>query len=119
MTYAEFRKQYPWMTKEYPKTTVFCPLLEQIVGEETKIRYEKDGRYWRETGTGTEKITGEYYCNALDAVPFFRNLGGSETVKMGYTFRGYIPVKISSISPDGTQKIVRRYEFYGEDGKTA
>ena len=49
--------------------------------------------------------------NIVDVSPFFRRLGGSETVKKGYTTRGYRVVEIISKSPDRTKKTIRSFNF--------
>jgi len=46
-----------------------------------------------------------------DTMKFFRRLGGSETVRRGYTCNGYTITKLSSISPDKTIKLIREYQF--------
>jgi len=112
MTYGEFKEQYRWMVRNYPGTTTFCGMLEKPVGVETKTTYEKVGRKWKAVRVESEEISGMYYCNAIDAIPFFRNLGGRENVTMAYTYNGYIPVEVSSISPDKQRKTVRKYSFY-------
>ena len=46
----------------------------------------------------------------ISSIPFFRDLGGSERVTKGYTVAGYIPVELSSISPNRETKIVRSFK---------
>ena len=46
-----------------------------------------------------------------DTVKWFRRLGGSETVTRGYTYAGYVVVKLVSTSPDKDSKTVREYKF--------
>ena len=64
-----------------------------------------------ETRNHSEMITEQGYDNIVDASPFFRRLGGSETVKKGYTTRGYRVVEIISKSPDRTKKTIRSFNF--------
>ncbi len=111
MTYIEFNETYSWISKKYPYTSSFCSKMDDKVGTVTTIRYEKHGSRWVEKERKTEELTGRFYCNCVDAVPFFRNIGGYERVGMGYTFMGYIPVEITSISPDKTMKTVRRFDI--------
>ena len=47
----------------------------------------------------------------MDAVPVFRNMGGKEKVEVKYTAVGKVPFKVTSINPDGTEKIVREFNF--------
>lgn len=58
-----------------------------------------------------EYITEEGYRNIVDASPFFRRLGGSETLHRTYTRAGYRVYEIISKSPDRTQKTVRTFNF--------
>ena len=109
MTYSEFRNTYKWTLKKYPDTyglfnngnTICC----------VTINYEKIGSRWRETSHEKKTVDWQYYMNTVDAIPFFRDLGGKEAVRMSYTTAGYIPVFISSISPDATMKITREFSF--------
>ena len=58
-----------------------------------------------------KEITEEYYNNYVDSAPFFRRLGGSETLTRGYTCQGYKVVKMVSKSPDRTEKVIRTFNF--------
>lgn len=49
--------------------------------------------------------------NVFDAVQFFKDLGGYEKVSCGYTKAGYLPDELLSISPNRTEKTVRKYYF--------
>lgn len=75
------------------------------------------GKSWRTKPDEKETrvITAVEYANCVNSVSFFRNLTrgtrGSERVKNGYTFNGYIPTKITSVSPDGETKIIRKFYF--------
>jgi hypothetical protein len=101
------------MIKTYPGTSDMYRenMNAETIGSVVIRNYEKRGSRWSEIDSMTEEVTPAYYCNTVDAVPFFRNLGGSERVTMNYTKRGYIPVEISSISPDRQKKSVRRFYF--------
>lgn len=57
-----------------------------------------------------DPLTEETYSNLVNSAPFFRKLGGSETLQRCYTSRGYRVYKMISRSPDKTKKTVR--EFY-------
>lgn len=111
MTYMEFYDTYSWMHKKYPDTSSFCGKMDERVGTVRTTNYKKHGSRWVETNAETIDITGEYYCNCVDAVPFFRRIGGYEKVSMGYTFMGYIPVEIISISPSKDKKTVRKFSI--------
>lgn len=112
MTYREFRSTYRWMLKTYPATDrMYSDDMERPIGTCETIRYTKRGTRWHETGRETETICARYYVNCVDAVPFFRRCCGIERVEMAYTPHGYLPVQISSTSPDRETKIVRKFTF--------
>ena len=88
--------------------------LEQYKITLTTERYEKtsSGKSWKKNPvkTNEEVISPEEFENIISSIPFFRNLGGFERVTKGYTIAGYIPVELSSISPDRKTKIVRKFK---------
>jgi hypothetical protein len=47
----------------------------------------------------------------IESCKFFRKLGGTETVNRNYTCRGYMPVKLTSKSPDKATKVVREFIY--------
>ena len=110
MPYIEFRKKFHHTLKRYPGME--CAYNPHYAYEVTTTKYYKVGSKWHErTEEKTvETVPGNYYMNMIDAIPFFRNLGGSERVQMGYTLAGYIPTQLSSISPDGKEKILRKFK---------
>lgn len=110
MPYIEFRKKFHRTLKRYPGME--CTYNPHYAYEVTTTKYYKVGSKWHEkTEEKTvETVPGNYYMNMIDAIPFFRNLGGSERVQMGYTLAGYIPTQLSSISPDGKEKILRKFK---------
>lgn len=110
MTYNEFKNNYKWIIKNAPDVTGLYGIDDKIVTI-TETRYTKRGGRWIETETKTNQVTPEYYLNGVDAVPFFRNLGGFERLNKAYTKYGLIPVESISINPDRTIKVVRRYVF--------
>jgi hypothetical protein len=73
------------------------------------------GKSWKAQPDTVEKtiFTREQYDNYTDpaAIRFFRRLGGIETVTKCYTQHGYIPVQITSTSPDRQEKRVARFIF--------
>lgn len=109
MNYNEFKSNYKWMLKKYYA-------IENTFGYDLQIdciieHYEKSGNRWLLTDSKTEKADNEYYYNTVDAIPFFKNLGGSEKVDIKATKYGYIPYKITSISPCRTEKTIRTFVF--------
>lgn len=114
MTYSEFKKTCNWTVKEFPDTTqLFRDDLGQTIGTCETIRFAKVGKKWIETETGNAEMTIENYFNIVDAVPFFRRLSGSrgEKITKAYTKYGLIPVEISSLSPNRTEKVIRKFIF--------
>lgn len=57
------------------------------------------------------EITEDHYNNFIESAPFFRSLGGSETLTKGYTCEGYKVVKIVSKAPCKTEKVIREFDF--------
>lgn len=109
MSYAEFKKNYPYSVKHFYIDGIFS-FSGTITEERTYYeRNESKGR-WIENGKETETISAEYYMNVIEAIPFFKRLG-SEKIYKGYCLVGYIPLEIVSISPCKTEKTVRKYYF--------
>lgn len=110
MTYNEIKTNYKWIVKKAPAVTNLCDVDGEIITL-TETRYTKRGGRWIETEARTEKIPVEFYLNTVDAVPFFKGLGGRERMIFSYTVYGYLPIEIQSISPAGENKTVRRFSF--------
>ena len=110
MPYIEFCKKFHRTLKRYPGME--CAYNPHYAYEVTTTKYYKVGSKWHEKAEEktVETVPGNYYMNMIDAIPFFRNLGGSERVQMGYTLAGYIPTQLSSISPDGKEKVLRKFK---------
>ena len=81
----------------------------------TEIRYEKtvSGKSWKKNPISEEvtEIKFENYFNYISSVEFFKNIGGYERVEKAYTTIGYIPIQITSISPNKDTKVVRKFKF--------
>lgn len=108
MSYADFKRKYPFATKNYPDTTSLPFNSDKFIGSMTKTKQVKKGGRWIDTEEKTKSITTQFYMNTLEAIPFFRNMG-SETVYKAYTTMGYIPYKIISTSPAKDERYI--YEF--------
>lgn len=113
-TYRSLHDTYHWTLKTYPGTDYLVNprSMDEIIGTVTTTRYTKRGSRWVETSTETEDVTRRYYFNTVDAIPFFRRLGGKERVSCGYTCYGYMPLEILSTSPDGEQRIRRVFSIH-------
>ena len=110
MNYKEFRDTCSWMLKMYPDTDlIYADDMDEIIGKCICTNYIKSGSRWKEIGKGTKEMSRQFYMNCVDAIPFFRRLGGIERVSKGYTYIGYIPTEISSINPDKTKKTKREF----------
>lgn len=113
MTYQEIKNTYRWTMKHYPgaESMTTPHRLDETIGTVATTRYAKQGSRWVETSAETEDLTPRFYLNSIDAVPFFRGLGGKERVTCGYTYRGYMPIEVLSTSPDGQQRIRREFNI--------
>lgn len=110
MSYDEFRKDYKWALKQYPDASYLFN-NDKIKITMTTVNYEKSGSRFVETDRDENEITWVQYFNVIDATPFFKNLGGTERVTKSYTKAGYIPTRITSVSPDRNKKTVREIRF--------
>ena len=80
----------------------------------TKMYQEKKSgtkTVWQTTKTETKAITETQYNNIVNAAPFFRHLGGSETLQKTYTCRGYKVYQMFSTSPDKKSRNVRTFDY--------
>lgn len=107
-SYKELKSIYAWLLKNYPDAS--SAIGYDNIGY-SEASYKKVGNKWSETGTENDKVDWEFYFNTMDAVPTFRNMGGKEKVDVKYTSVGKVPFKVTSINPDGTEKIVREFDF--------
>ncbi len=86
-------------------------MTKQIITQTTD-RYIKDGKGWKLYQTETEAVELKTVERIADSVKFFRRLGGTETLVKRYTCAGYNPVKLTSTSPDKTQKTIRTFNYF-------
>lgn len=110
MDFAEFKRTYPYTTKNYPDTTSLPFNSDKFIGSMTKTKQVKKESRWITVKEETESITTQFYMRTLEAIPFFRNIG-SETVYKAYTRMGYIPYKIISTSPARDERCIREFCF--------
>lgn len=107
-SYKELKSIYAWLLKNYPDAS--SAIGYDNIGY-SEASYKKVGNKWSEIGTENDKVDWEFYFNTMDAVPTFRNMGGKEKVEVKYTKVGKVPFRVTSINPDGTEKIVREFNF--------
>ena len=80
---------------------------------ETRTEYSKKPNtktVWQLVKQEFSEVSEEFCRNVENSAPFFRRLGGSETIERGYTYLGYRMVKCTSTSPDKQTRIVREYK---------
>ena len=83
---------------------------------ETKTKLEKKAgtkNAYREVSKEVTEITERQHelTTNDDTIKWFRRLGGSQSVTHGYTYAGYVVIKLVSTSPDKQNKTVREYKF--------
>lgn len=86
----------------------------KILGTLITTKYElKDGTktVFIENTQSDEEFNEESYNNIVESAPFFRRLGGSETLSRCYTSQGYKVYKIVSKSPCKTMKTIREFNW--------
>lgn len=64
-----------------------------------------------ETGKEVSVIDETTHKNIIEATPFMRRLGGSETITKCYTCAGYVAYKVVSKNPSRDIKTVRTFDF--------
>ena len=83
----------------------------------TEYTYSRtaSGKSWKSKPDNIQQqiLSWEQYLNmnSTTTCRFFRKLGGYERVERSYTSRGYLPIRLISINPDRTIKIIREYYF--------
>lgn len=114
MNYSEFKNKYAWTLKNYSGTYELYrdDFYGYLIGKCDIVHYVKRGNRWFCDFNETRDTTPAFYFNTIDAIPFFRGLGGYERVTCGYCVRGYVPIEITSISPDRKEKTVRKFKLF-------
>jgi hypothetical protein len=110
MNYQEFKKEYKYSCKHWPDVTAVYD-NERFAPRVVTTNQEKHGSRWITTSEDVKVINWEHYMNIIDAVPFFRGLGGTERVETNYTLWGKLPDKITSTSPDRESRTIREFIF--------
>ena len=113
-SFKELKETYSWSFKNYPD--VSSVIGYHNIGYE-QTTYTKKGSKWVEGEKESNNVDWEFYLNTIDAVPFFKNMGGKEKVDVKYTKVGKVPFQVTSINPDGTEKIVRTFNFDSAERK--
>jgi hypothetical protein len=111
MTYKEFREKYPFASKKW-RVDGLLAYWSDLVIKATKTEQKKMGTTnWHTTRCEADDVSVEFYLNAIEAVPFFRGIGGYERVECDYTRYGYVPVKVYSVSPDKQDRKIYEFKF--------
>lgn len=66
---------------------------------------------YRLQDTTRETISESTLTNYINSVGFFRRLGGKERLEYSYTCYGFKPVKLTSVSPQREQKVIRYFTY--------
>lgn len=76
-----------------------------------RVRKAGTMKSWQTVESVNERITEDQYrhITSYDTCAWFRRLGSSQHVTRAYTSAGYLPVRVSSTSPDKRERYV--YEF--------
>ena len=73
------------------------------------------GKSWKNVpdSTETEVIPTEHYNNYISSIGFFNNFGNGASCRAvnSYTYAGYVPIRVTTISPGREQKIVAEFRF--------
>ena len=92
--------------------------MKKII-ELTTTRFERKPNtktVFIETEKEIAEITEQQYKNIVESSPFFRRIGGSETLRKSYTSDGYKVTTIISTSPDRQNRTVREFNIYHTKG---
>lgn len=85
----------------------------------TKYKRTNSGRCWKSKPESVkEEVVGaEHYTNYIQSIPFFNNYGDGAycRAEYGYTYAGYLPVKVTSVSPYQEVKLIAEFRFERRD----
>lgn len=110
MTYQEFLNEYKTVLNKYPG---LCGIYEYS-GKITLTEegYVKNKNKWELIEKLPEtNVAYTYLVNCVSMCRYLRCYGGWERVELNYTFAGYLPTKVISISPDKSTKIVYKFKI--------
>lgn len=75
----------------------------------------ESGKSWKAKPDTIEKetVSAQFYTNYVDSVSFFNNYGYGASCRAykGYCKAGFIPVKVTTVSPFRETKIVTTFDF--------
>lgn len=105
------KTEYHWSIKHYPDISHLPLDTNEPICKMITRHYRKDGNRWTLDNATEQAISAAYYLNAIEAVPFFRGIGGAERLESSNTSRGHLPIKITSTNKDGSEKTIREFCF--------
>ena len=111
INYTDWKQAYKYSVKTWPDVTAMYGNDARIIVTERETRQTRTGSRWTTESEEERRRPLTEYMNIIDAVPFFRNIGGTETVTTNYTRWGKIPTKIISTSPDKETRVIREFTF--------
>ena len=86
-----------------------------ITMQKTVYVRTESGKSWKKKPVSVEKkvIDRRFYENYINSVHFFNNFGYGSSCRAyyGYTYAGYIPVSVVTISPFKEERHVVRFSF--------
>lgn len=112
MTYRDYIDNNRAIAKKYPGIGYAFTQSKETNITKTKVHFVRSGSRWLYRDQEVEEVDYEHYVNCITAIPFFRSLGGKETVYCADTNRGHLPVEVHSISPDKREKYLYKFDFH-------
>lgn len=87
-----------------------------LIIQTTTKQHKKEGTktVFKTEETKKELITESQFnmTTSKDTLSWFRRLGGSETLECAYTSNGYVPIKMTSTSPNKEYRSVREFKHF-------
>lgn len=86
-----------------------------IIKTVTKYTRTASGKSWKSKPEYVEEeiVSADHYTNYIQSIPFFNNYGYSAYCRAehNYTAAGYLPTKVTSVSPFQEVKLVAEFRF--------
>ena len=102
------------MSNKYEKFT-FSDRDYTITKTVTKYKRTASGKSWKSKPecVKDEIIDAEHYENYIRSIPFFNNYGNGAycRAEYEYTYAGYLPTKVTTVSPFQEIKLIAEFKF--------
>ena len=95
------------MRKRYNQTKRYKIELTTI----NKVKKAGTKTVWLEDKVITEEITWEQFRNILSSMQSSIDQGGTETLIRSFTNNGYMPIRLTSTSPDKQKRTIKKFEY--------